>query len=426
LKIIAKLKKFYNKFKRKYLQKVPDFRRNFLYKKYWPYLYKKYSKKPIDEKKVVLAYSDVYKKMPDNLATVKEYLEARGYKCVVVDRADGARRSNNWLINEIKKFFYGKEFFKDYATAKALFLTDYFFPAYAAKPREGQSVVQLWHGCGAFKKWGYSLANKNWGASKKQLEECPIHNTYTHICVSSPKVKFAYAEAFGIGEENIMPIGSPRTDVYFDKDFVASCRKKVIDTFPEIGNRKIILYAPTFRGDSIAASYMKNMMSIVKMQRELGEDYALVIKLHPLTAKSFNIIDIDNFVFNATECVEIETALCAADIVITDYSSLVFEYALLERPMLFFAYDLESYGDSRDFYFPYESFVPGEIVKNTREIIDEIKRLETDFDVERIRRFKEDFMSACDGKSTQRILELSLGLKPEKETEPEKEPALIS
>lgn len=426
MKIKTQLNKYYSILIKIFFQKINIFRRNFHYKKYWPYLYKKYSKKPIDEKKVVLAYSEIYKKMPDNLVTVKEYLEAMGYNCVVIDRGDSARRSNNRLINEIKKFFYGKEFFKDYATAKALFLTDYFFPAYAAQPREGQSVVQLWHGCGAFKKWGYSLADKKWGASKKQLEECPVHNTYTHICVSSPKVKFAYAEAFGIGEENVMPIGSPRTDVYFDKEFVKSCREKVLKTFPEIGNRKIILYAPTFRGYSVAASYIENMMSFEKMQRELGEDYALVIKLHPLTAKSFNILDTDNFVFNATECLEIETALCAADMVITDYSSLIFEYALLERPMIFFAYDLESYGDARDFYFPYESFVPGEIVRNTREIIDEIKRLETDFNVERVRRFKEDFMCSCDGKSTERILEISLGLKPDKKAAERKETAVIS
>lgn len=381
-----------------------DFRRSFLYYFLWPCMYKKYSRKPIDEKKVVLAYAHHYKKMPDNLCAVKEELEKRGYNCVVIDKSESAPLSSNFIVSEIKKCFYGKEFFRAYGDAKALFLTDYFFPAFACKPREGQSVIQLWHGCGAFKKWGYSTAEKKWGASKKTLDKFPIHNTYTHVCVSSPKVKFAYAEAFGCSEDVIMPLGAPRTDVYFDGEFVDSCRRQLIEKFPAIGDRKILLYAPTFRGNSISGSYMENMLDTEKMRRELGEEYALVIKQHPLTAKAFRISGQEDFVFDASENTAIETALCAADAVITDYSSLIFEYALLERPMIFFAYDLEDYDDSRSFYYDYEGFVPGEIVRDTESIIGEVKRLETAFDKEKVRRFKEEFMSACDGNSTERIL----------------------
>ena len=209
-------------------------RRGFLYHKMWPHYYKKYSRKPVDEKKVVLAYSHLYKEMPDNLQCMKTELEKRGYKCVIIDKSEEAFQDKNPLINELKKWFYGKEFFKEYATAKALFLTDYFFPAYACKPREGQSVVQLWHGCGAFKKWGYSTAEKKWGASKKELDRYPIHNTYTHVCVSSPKVSFAYAEAFGCSEKVVMPLGAPRTDIYFDSDFIKESRNLINEKYPQI------------------------------------------------------------------------------------------------------------------------------------------------------------------------------------------------
>lgn len=378
-------------------------RRGFLYHKMWPHYYKKYSRKPVDEKKVVLAYSHLYKEMPDNLQCMKTELEKRGYKCVIIDKSEEAFQDKNPLINELKKWFYGKEFFKEYATAKALFLTDYFFPAYACKPREGQSVVQLWHGCGAFKKWGYSTAEKKWGASKKELDRYPIHNTYTHVCVSSPKVSFAYAEAFGCSEKVVMPLGAPRTDIYFDSDFIKESRNLINEKYPQIDGRKIILYAPTFRGDSVGKSYIKNMLNIEEMSKNLGEDYVLLIKQHPLTADKFRI-EGSTFAFDISKDIAIETALCAADIVITDYSSLIFEYALLERPMIFFAYDLAEYEDARSFYFGYEGFVPGEIVTDTEEIISEVKRLETDFDKEKIRRFRQDYMCACDGKSTERIL----------------------
>ena len=270
--IKAILRNYYNKFTRDFANWLSPRRQNYLYRKRWPRLYKKYSKKPIDPKKVVLAYSHIYKKMPDNLSCIKEYLEVRGYECVVIDFAEQARICRIGIINEILKCFWGKKFFKAYGNAKALFLTDYYFPAYACKPREGQSVVQLWHGCGAFKKWGYSTADKKWGGSKEQLDKFLIHNTYTHVCVSSPDVGFAYAEAFGCSEDVIHPLGAPRTDVYFDPVFVSSGKSKLHEMFPQIGNRKIILYAPTFRGDSIAKSYIKNMLKIDEMYEALSKD----------------------------------------------------------------------------------------------------------------------------------------------------------
>ena len=397
------MKAFLIKIIKKIIAVSSSLRRSFLYHKMWPHYYKKYSRKPVDEKKAVLAYSHLYKEMPDNLRCIKTELEKRGYKCVVISKSEEALQSRNPLINELKKWFYGKEFFREYATAKALFLTDYFFPAYACKPREGQSVVQLWHGCGAFKKWGYSTAEKKWGASKKELDRFPIHNTYTHVCVSSPKVSFAYAEAFGCSEKVVMPLGAPRTDIYFDPDFIKKSRGTIDEKFPQINGRKIILYAPTFRGDSVGKSYIKNMLDVEMMSEKLGNDYVLLIKQHPLTADKFSI-EGSSFAFDISKDIAIETALCAADIVITDYSSLIFEYALLERPMIFFAYDLAEYEDARSFYFGYEGFVPGEIVVNTDEIISELRRLETDFDKEKIRRFRQDYMCACDGKSTERIL----------------------
>ena len=158
-------------------------------------------------------------------------------------------------------------------------------------------------------------------------------------------------------------------------------------------------------------AHMKNMLDMERMRETLGDEYALVLKLHPLTAKGFVMPEgFEDFVFNASTGVDIDTALCAADVVITDYSSLIFEYALLERPMLFYAFDLEDYEESRSFYFPYRDFVPGEIVTDTEQIIEQVKNLENGFDRERVIRFKNDFMSACDGHSTQRIAKTVLDI----------------
>ena len=313
--------------------------------------------------------------------------------------------------NPLKRFLFGITFQKYYARCKCVFLTDNFDPLYAHQPRKGTKVIQLWHACGAFKKWGYSTLDLAWGGSREDMLRFPMHNTYTHVFVSSEAVIPCYAEAFRCSERRIMAYGTPRTDVYFDKNFVSSQREELLKIFPEIGDRKIILYAPTFRGNSPTAAYNENPLDYEKLKAALGDEYALVMKLHPFTAKKFGLTEDEkekygDFIFDGSKNLKIETALCAADILIADYSSLIFEYALLNKPMLFYAYDLEEYEHDRSFYFDYKSFVPGKIVINNDEIIKAIQ--DNDFRADRIPAFREKFMGACDGECVKRIAECAV------------------
>ena len=110
----------------------------------------------------------------------------------------------------------------------------------------------------------------------------------------------------------------------------------------------------------------------------------------------------------------IEELLCVSDLCISDYSSLVFEYSLFERPMLFFAYDFEEYGEWRGFYYDYHELTPGPVVHTTQEIVDYVLHLKERFDRKQVADFKEKFMSACDGHATERLLEM---IKKEKTDE---------
>ena len=107
-----------------------------------------------------------------------------------------------------------------------------------------------------------------------------------------------------------------------------------------------------------------------------------------------------DFVYLCPENISIDTALCGADMVISDYSSLVFEYSLFRRPMIFYAYDLEEYDNARSYYYKYEDFVPGPIAKTDDELIDIILN---GVNMRKISQFREDFMTSCDGHSTERI-----------------------
>ncbi len=367
----------------------------------WPLAFKLFSLKPIDEKSVLFAFSKNYTKMPDNMTALYDYLKAEGYDCRVMQAPQSA----------VKRIIFDVMFQKYYARCKCVFVTDNFDPLYAHKPNEDTKVIQLWHACGAFKKWGYSTLDLAWGGSREDMLRFPKHNTYTDVLVSAESVIPCYAEAFGCPESIVKAMGTPRTDVYFDKDFVAAGRAKLLKEFPKIGNRKILLYAPTFRGDSPEKAYNDRPLDYKLLKSVLGKDYALVLKLHPFTAQKYKLSDEEireygDFVFDGSSSINIETALCAADCLIADYSSLIFEYALLNKPMIFYAYDLEKYERDRSFYFDYKSFVPGRIVTTNEEIIASV--LSGSCQQEKIEDFKNKFMSACDGKCVKRIADYAV------------------
>ena len=382
-------------------QKFVLFCRKVLFFRVLPLVFNLFKHRPLDEKLVLFAYNRNYSSMPDNMQGIFEYLKNKGFNCVEMASPKSG----------LKRLFFNLRFQKCYAVCRCVFLTDNFDPVYAHEPREGTRVIQLWHACGAFKKWGYSTADLAWGADKKSLSTFPMHNTYTDVFVSARAVVPCYAEAFGCDEKIIRPFGVPRTDVFFDEAFVERQRSELQKLFPEIGNRKIILYAPTFRGNDPETAHNEIRLDLEKLREKLSKEYVLLIKLHPFTAEKFEFSEDEkerfgNFVFNASKRVNIDTALCSADLLIADYSSLIFEYALLERPMLFFAYDLEEYDRERSFYYEYKSFVPGKTVTDADGII---KAIETgDFEKEKVAPFRERFMSACDGNCTRRIAEYAV------------------
>jgi CDP-ribitol ribitolphosphotransferase len=231
--------------------------------------------------------------------------------------------------------------------------------------------------------------------------------------VSSPVVAPCYAEAFHCDEAIIRPWGAPRTDFFFRPNVCEQSRRDVLNVFPEIGDRKIVLYAPTFRGNSNKAARHDDVLDYRVLTRALSNDAALLLKPHPRANTEIPTPEPGErpFVFDAG-ALPIEQLLCAADLVISDYSSLIFEYALLGRPMLFYAYDLRDYETSRSFYYPYLEFVPGDVVWDTEDVIAAVRRnlFEGGFDAARVARFRERFMSACDGRCTERILRETLNL----------------
>ncbi len=364
----------------------------------WPTLYRLGCLRPVNPR-LALFGSESWAEPTDNFRPMIARLAAEGYDC----RFFGKRKEAPW-----KRYLRGARFFFDYARARVLFVDEAFSPALACRPRKGTDLVQLWHGCGAFKKFGYSTTDMAWGPDRRELKWLPMHLHYTQVCVSAPEVIPCYAEAFRCSPERVHAWGAPRTDVYSDPAFVRQSREAVLAAFPAIGTRKILLYAPTFRGNSIAESRHDAALDIALLAERLGGECALLLRPHPkvdISLAGEETGEAETFAFDARK-LPIETLLCAADLLIADYSSLIFEYSLLERPMLFFAYDLDEYDAGRSFYYPYRSFVPGEILMDSAAVADgALRALRGEYDAARLVRFRLRFMPACDGHCTGRIAE---------------------
>lgn len=370
-------------------------------KKLYPSTYRKYAQNPVKENKIVFLEVRL-QELTDNFQRIYTALQKKGgYELVICHIGDG-------LLSRKEQYHNSLAALKEIADAKYVFINDSSSLISCIPLRKETKIIQTWHACGAFKKFGFSTAEKKFGGTREQLLKYPLHKNFSIVTVSSPEVVWAYAEAFNMNDrkQDILPTGISRTDVFYDQDAIRAAYEKIHKLMPSSRKKKVILYAPTYRG-RVAKAYSPEKMDLQLMHQELGEEYVIVFKHHPFVKKRPQVPEeLKEFAVDMTDDMAIEELLMVSDICISDYSSLVFEFSLFERPMIFFAYDLDEYFDWRGFYYPYEEMAPGPICKETEEMIDYIKHLDTKFDKQQVIAFKEKFMSACDGHATERILEL--------------------
>ena len=226
------------------------------------------------------------------------------------------------------------------------------------------------------------------------------------MTVSSTYCKKCHSEGFGIPTDNVVATGIPRTDVFFDENYKQEARDKFYAEHPEFRGKKIILFAPTFRGTvKETAFYPTEMFDIERVCAEIPEDYSIIVKHHPFVREvQFIPEELSNRVIDLSEESELNDLLFVSDVIITDYSSLVFEAALLDIPMIFYAFDLEKYIRERDFYFDFKLYVPGKIVYSQDQLIETINK--QDYCTERIKPFADMFFDERDGHATERVVGL--------------------
>lgn len=295
-----------------------------------------------------------------------------------------------------------------FGLADVILLDDYQPAVYRLRPSKRQRIVQLWHASGAFKTVGYSRIGKPGGPSPYAR----VHKNYTNAIVSSAHDVPFYAEAFGIPEARVVPTGIPRMDRFFDDASLRQAEAAARAAFPALAGRRTILFAPTFRGHGPRdATYDFSRVDFGALHRlALDTDSAVIVKMHPFVPEAAPIPPrlTDRIIDASTNPLDINELLLLVDLLITDYSSIVFEFSTLGRPMLFYAYDLDDYVADRDFYVPFHEFVPGRIVTTFDELLQAIR--DEDYQVDKVVAFAKKHFDHLDGSSTDRVIdELILG-----------------
>lgn len=277
--------------------------------------------------------------------------------------------------------YNSKDFIEKLAKAK-YWVFNFKTPEYFIKKKE-QVFIQCWHGT-PLKRLGcdIKIEKGNKATELKDIHKSYIEDAKKYDYFISPS-RFAtekFCSAFGLEKLNkkniIVEEGYPRNEYLFNY-------KEDIDKIKEKLNiskdKKVILYAPTFRDNQYQAGKghtYKLGINLLRLKEELDEDYIILMRLHYLVSNSIDVSQFKNFVYDVSDYEDINELYVISDMLITDYSSVFFDYANLKRPILFFMYDLQEYKNNiRDFYIDLNE-LPGPVVENEKDLIKNIRNID--------------------------------------------------
>ena len=288
----------------------------------------------------------------------------------------------------------------DVAVSDLILIDDYapFLNWLKLKPKN--KLVQVWHAGVGFKSVGFCRFGDK---GTPGLETG--HRQYTYAITASSVLKGVYSEVFGIEESAVIPTGLPRIDELLEEGKQEAFVKEFYEQYPELKDKKIILFAPTFRGSGQkTANYPYMLLDMKRIYDFCGEEYVFMFKMHPFIEEKPPIPDAyKDRIIDFSAFPNVNDLLRVTDLMITDYSSVIYEYALFRKPMLFFAFDKDEYAAARGFHHDYDSFCPGKVCRTFDEM--ETAIINRDFELEKVDQFINDYFDYLDAGSTDRFID---------------------
>ena len=356
---------------------------------------------PVDPKRV-LFLSDIRAEMGGNYLPLYKPLLERGYEVILdfKESKDTARSEEEDLAT-----------MRNLATAKYILLEDFHVDTANIELREGQELCQLWHAAGAYKKFAWSRA-----AGSENINIHPGYKKYTKAIVSAEAIRHNYAEAFHIDISKVDACGIPRTDVFFEKGRAEAVKNRMYEAYPQIRGKKVVLIAPTYRGLTLKkATYGFEGVNPERLREILGDSYFFIYKWHPAVQTRISQGELlpfgdsvpGEYWLDLSAERDINDLMMFADILVTDYSSVVFEYALTKKPIVYYWPDVNEYILGRGTYYDMNEYVYGEVAYDIEELATALARAKVD--EAKLATFMDKFMSACDGHSTEKTITFIVG-----------------
>ncbi|WP_251517191.1 MULTISPECIES: bifunctional glycosyltransferase/CDP-glycerol:glycerophosphate glycerophosphotransferase [Staphylococcus] len=303
-------------------------------------------------------------------------------------------------------------YYDAYAKAK-YWVSNARLPLYLNK-KENQVYIQTWHGTPLKRLANDMKVIRMPGTTTENYKRNFREETSRWDYLVSPNAYSSkiFETAFWMPPEQILEIGYPRNDVLVnhanDEDYIAQIKENL--NLP--ADKKVIMYAPTWRDDEFVkkGKYLFDLkIDLDNLQQQLGDDYVVLLRMHYLISNALDLRGYEDFAIDVSNYNDISELYLVTDCLITDYSSVMFDYGVLKRPQIFFAYDLDKYGkDLRGFYLDYHKDLPGPIYQDAYQLAEDLKHIDkiaTDYK-SNIKQFYEDFCSVEQGKSSKEIAQL--------------------
>lgn len=262
-------------------------------------------------------------------------------------------------------------------------------------------LIQLWHAGVGFKSVGYS----RFGFSGPH-PYLSCHRKYNYAVVGAEALVPVYEEVFGIKKEKILPYGLPRLDDFLDEKKIEIAKEKIYSKYPKLQKKHIILFAPTFRGRGQRDAYYPyqnlNLKEIFDLCKK--ENYIFLIKMHPFIRKKIEIPDeYKESILDLSNYPDINELFYITDILITDYSSNIYDFSLLNKPIIFYTFDLDEYQIINKVHRAIKEYAPGKICMKFENVIKSI--YEKDFEIEKLNKFREENFSIHNSKASDLIID---------------------
>lgn len=341
----------------------------------------------------ILFASEMRASIEGNLARVHERMIERGLDSQYKFRCSFRIPSTVSKWNTLRTIYL-------LATTHVVLIDDYFGLLGKLRLSPETKIIQLWHAGSGFKSIGYSRFGRYGSPGLANA-----HRTYTYAITGSKHLIPAYAEAFGIEESAVVATGLPRIDTFLNKERAQKIVAGFFELYPNLNGKRIILFAPTFRGRGIQdAHYDYTRIDFAKLYEMCGETSVVLFRMHHFVTDPVptppeyadRLLDFASFP-------ETNDLLHVADVLITDYSSVIYEFCLLDKPMLFYAYDKDTYSAVRGFHRDYDATAPGKICTTFDELVKALQN--EDYDTSRLEAFRRENFDYVDTGSADRVID---------------------